>query len=167
MSEEQPYTRKDLTGTDFSGVDLSGKSLAHSTLTDCRFGNCEGVNFVCTHGERVNFTGVNISGATFEKADESVLRCLIGAVWNGAEITHVSGWITSSGLYWSFCTNAFVQIGCMQRTIEEWQAIGATRETLGVALGDRLSTEQLDATFEWWQVNSALLIEYSNNFARG
>lgn len=159
------YSHTDLTGSDFRSTDLSGESLAHSTITGCRFGVCRGANFVCSHGAGIDFRGADITGTSFEKADESVLLSLIGAFWNQSEVKHVSGWLTPFGLYWSFVTNAFVQIGCMQRTIDEWQTIGVTREALGEALSDRLSTEQLDATFEWWQKNSALLIECSNNFA--
>lgn len=163
MSEEQQYAEKDLTGADFSDIDLSGESLAHSTLTDCQFGNCEGTNFVCTHGERINFTDANISGATFEKADESVLRCLVGAVWNGIEITQVSGWLVTEG-YWAYATNAYVQCGCMVRTIQEWCRICQNMETIQ-ELG--LPADGLVKAFNWWQRNSALLIECSNNFARG
>lgn len=159
------YSHTDLTGSDFRSIDLSGESLAHSTITGCRFGVCRGANFVFSHGTGIDFRGSDITGTSFEKADETVLSSLIGAIWNGTEVTHISGWLVSSGLYWSYVTNAFVQIGCMQRTIKDWQAIGATREVLGHALSDRLSVEQLDATFEWWQKNSALLIECSNNFA--
>lgn len=161
MSETTPYKQKDLTGSDFRGVPLSGQVLAHSTLTDCQFGNCEGVNFVCTHGERINFAGAKIGGATFEKADESVLRCLVGAVWNGVEITAVSGWLVTEG-YWSYVTNAYVQCGCMVRQISEWIRICETMETI-TELG--LDEENTVIAFDWWQKNSAVLIACSNDFA--
>jgi hypothetical protein len=165
MSSEHPYARTDLSGTDFSSVDLSGESLVHSDISGCKFGVCRGTKFICSRGSGADFRGADITGASFEKAEEAVLTSLVGAIWSNTEVKHVSGWLTSSGLYWSFCTNAFIQIGCMQRTIEEWQTIGASREALGEALSDRLSTEQLDATFEWWQKNSPLLLECSNDFA--
>ncbi|CAB4177886.1 Pentapeptide repeat [uncultured Caudovirales phage] len=160
------YAHSDLSGTDFSQVDLSGQSLAHSTITGCRFGDCRGARFICSRGGDVDFRGADISGASFEKAYESVLSSLVGATWNGVGITHVSGWLVTDG-YWAFVTNAFVQIGCMQKTISEWQAIGATREALGHALSDRLSVEQLDATFDWWQRNSAALLGCSDRFSGG
>lgn len=164
MNEEHPYKQADLTGTDFRAIDLSGQNLSHSNLTGCRFGRCVGANFVCTTGTEIDFVGADISRTFFEQAHESVLARLVGATWNGATVTHVSGWLTQD-FYWCFVTNAFVQIGCMQKPLDEWRAIGESRESLGDALRDRLSTEQLDATFNWWQKNSALLIECSNNFA--
>lgn len=143
--------RVDLTGSDFRSTDLSGESLAHSTITRCRFGRCVGANFACAHGSGVDFRGADITGATFEKADESVLACLIGAHWRGQDITHASGWIAQS-VYWCFATSAFVQIGCMTRTLAEWEAIGQNLDTLRV-LHDEQPLIDLPATLAWWRAN--------------
>lgn len=159
----EKYYNTDLSGSNFLNVDLSGQSLAHSDITDCQFGNCQGANFNCCKGERVNFQGANISDTFFEQATYSVISCLRGAFWHDVEITHVSEWITSSGLYWCFATNAFVQIGCMQKTLEAWKAIGQDLESLAV-----LHVEQpkinLEATLTWWNENSPTIIAICQSF---
>lgn len=152
----QTYRGTDLSGMDLRSVDLTGVNVSHSIIEGTQFGVCVGANFVYAKGNPI-FTGADISDTTFEMAEASVLAALVGATWHGVTITQQSGWLTIEGLYWCFSTNAFVQIGCMQKTLEEWQTIGATREALGVALGDRLSEAQLDATFEWWNAHKDLL----------
>lgn len=159
MSDE--YARTDLTGTDFRSTDLTGQSLVHSDITNCKFGNCKGVKFICARGENADFKGSDISDATFEKVSPTVLPCLIGAIWNRTEVKQVSGWLVTEG-YWTFVTNAFVQCGCMVRTIQEWCRICESMETIQ-ELG--LPPNELVDAFNWWQKNSALLIECSNNFA--
>lgn len=150
------YRQADLTGMDLRSVDLTGVNVSHSLIEGTQFGVCVGANFVYTKGSPI-FAGADISDTTFEKAEPSVLAALVGATWHGVTITRQSGWLTAEGLYWCFVTNAFVQIGCMQKTLLEWQTIGATREALGVALGGRLSEAELDATFEWWTTNEGMI----------
>jgi hypothetical protein len=151
MSDVPKYDRTDLTGSDFREIDLAGKNLAHSTLTGCRFRIVRGVNFNCSRGTEIDFQTADITGATFEKTDESVLQCLVGAEWNGIPITGVSGWIThQDGEYWCFCTNAFVQIGCMVRTLAEWETIGTDEESIK-ALHLEQPKIDLAATLAWWR----------------
>lgn len=154
--------KQDLSQCDFSSDDLSGQSLGHSTITGCRFGDCRGANFVCTHGESIDFRGADITGATFEKADESVLKCLVGARWNGIEITHVSGWIVQS-YYWSFATNAFVQCGCMTKTLQDWQQICQDIESIRV-LHDEQPTIDLVASLAWWRESRDAIVRTIQSF---
>jgi hypothetical protein len=154
--------RTDISGTDFREIDLSGKSVAHSTLTGCRFGVCRGTNFGCAHGSGVDFRGSDITGATFEKADESILACLIGAHWRGQEITHVSGWIAQS-FYWCFATSAFVQIGCMTRSLQEWEEIGRDLDSLKI-LHDEQPKIALPETLTWWKANRASIVNVVESF---
>lgn len=162
MSTELPYKSVDLTDTDFRGTDLSGQVLAHSNLTNCKFGNCAGANFVHAKGENLSFEGSDITGSTFERADESVLRCLIGAVWNGQTVTHVSDWITKDH-YWCFATNAFVQCGCMQKTLEKWQTICKDEKTIEV-LHDEQPDIDLTAALAWWRASCDLIEQTVSNF---
>ncbi len=149
--------REDLSLYDFTPFDVTNAKLAHSDIDGTIFGDVVGTNFVFCTGVPV-LDGSNISGSTFEKASVGVLNALIGSIWNGVEITTVSGWLTSSGLYWMFKTNAFVQIGCMQKTKAEWEAIGAT---LGDVTTFANANATLDinaaATYAWWNANKHLL----------
>lgn len=158
--------RTDLTGISFRSIDLSGGNLAHSTLTGCRFSRCVGTNFVCAHGEQIDFRDADITGSTFERADESVLACLVGATWRGIEITHVSGWITrdpASVGYWCFATNAFVQCGCMQRTLAEWQVICRDEHTITV-LHDEQPKIDLPLSLAWWRASSPAIVQTVQRF---
>lgn len=119
---------QDLRNTDYTQTDTSGWIFAHANIELCKFHNCVGTNFVGACGAAI-FTGADITGATFEKADESVLASLVGAIWNGQTITRVSGWLTQAG-YWCFATDQFVQCGCLQKTFSEWDRICSTPDSI-------------------------------------
>ena len=123
-------------------------------------------------GTGIDFHGADITGATFERADATVLSCLIGARWNGREITHVSGWITRHAEdadrfgYWSFATNAFVTIGCMTRPLAEWEAIGQDLDTLRV-LHEEQPKIDLAMTLAWWKANRDAIVRTVQSFQSG
>lgn len=155
---QDTYDHADLTGTDFRDIDLSWKDLSHSNLTGCRFGTVRGVNFNCATGNDIDFQGADISGARFEKVAKTVLDNLIGAVWNGVTITGVSGWIVSEeDEYWCCATNAFVQCGCMTKTLADWKAICKDEESIK-ALHLEQPKIDLAQALAWWRKHSPAII---------
>jgi len=151
----------DLRGKDLSAIDTTGYIVAHGRLDGCKFKTCKNMNFVGSSGS-INLTGIDITGATFWKADQTVLDSLIGAVWNGVTITHVSHWLVKDDGSMAFCTNAFCQFGCMTKTISEWKAIGTDINTIRALL-----TEQPDVNLEfelaWWNRHKAKFEKWHND----
>ena len=156
-------SKQDLTDLDLAGESLAGSSFAHATLSSVDFSGADlaGSNFVICKGS-ADFSGANVTGCTFERAEESILRSLVGATWNGVEISHVSGWIVR-GFYWSFATNAFVTIGCMTRPLQEWEEIGRDLETLRV-LHDEQPKIDLLSTLTWWRESRDAIVATVNSF---
>jgi len=146
------YSSVDLSGQDLREVDLTAANVSHSMLNGTQFGVCVGANFVCCKGSPI-FVGADISDTTFEKAEPSVLAALVGATWHGVFITRQSGWLTTAGLYGCFATNVFVQIGCMQKTLDAWEAIGQDDETIKALHVDQPSVD-LQLTLQWWKANA-------------
>lgn len=157
-------SKQDLTGRGFAGESLAGSSFAHSTISSVDFSGADlaGSNFVLCKGSGANFSRANVSDCTFERAEESVLRSLVGATWRGQEISHVSGWI-STDFYWSFATDAFVTIGCMTRPLQEWEEIGRDLETLRV-LHDEQPLIDLPRTLAWWRENREAIVRTVHSF---
>lgn len=158
MSES--YACSDLTGRDFREefIDLSDCSLAKSIITGCRFLKCTRTQFFGCIGRGIDFAGVDVTNANFDKSDSGVILSLVGSVWNGVEITKVSDWLSKESPRWCFVTNAFVNIGCLQKTIEEWEAIGASRQSLE----DWASTQEgidVEGTWNWWLENARIIRE--------
>lgn len=152
------YSKRNLSMIDFRSISLSGGSVAHSLLDGCRFGDCVGANFACAKG-RPFFKGADVTDTTFEKAAQTVLDALPGAFWRGIEITCVSSWLVQDG-YWCFCTNAFVQCGCMQKTLGEWQTIGSTPESIR-ALHDEQPRINLARAYIWWHKNEDTILRWA------
>ena len=146
----------DLTGQDFSQRDLSGWNLGHTTIDGCKFGNCLGTNFVMTHGFNIDFTAADITDTTFEKADQSVLNCLVGATWNSVKVTHVSEWFNVTEPFTCFATNAFVQVGCKQRTMEDFERIGKDAESIKELLNDHPDLD-VSTVLNWWKENAEMI----------
>jgi|SRR6185437_14537913 len=147
----------DLSGLDLSTVDVRGIDLSHAVLANCKLpANCRSVKLVCARGP-LSLSGHDISGANFEKMDLESID-LIGAIWNATIINQVSGWIIRDG-YWAFATNAFVQIGCMTKTMAEWETIGGTRESLMV-LHQEQSNIDLDLTWSWWETHKKTIRDW-------
>lgn len=148
------YKSMDLSGKDFTKIDLTDKNLSHSDLSGCKFGKCIGTNFVHSYGAGVDFTDADITNSTFEKS--TIIGDLIGASWRGVKITTVTDWLTKKD-YWCFRTNAFVQCGCMQKTLEDWIAICQNKETIAT-LGLEQPGINLDFAFKWWQLHCETII---------
>jgi len=155
-----PYASSDLTGMDFRAqeIDLSGQSLANSILTGCKFYRCNGTQFFRCTGSDCDFSGVDISGANFDKAEAGIIASLVGAEWNGQTITKVSPWLSQEHPRWCFCTNAFVSVGCMVKTLAEWEAIGQSLETL-TAWGTPLHVD-IQSTWAWWQATAPVIRQW-------
>lgn len=161
------FSHMDLSGMDLSGVDLTDDSAAHAVITNTIFGKCTRANFACTRGANANFRGVDITDSKFEKAEYTVLQSLVGALWRGIEITKVSDWIIQDKQedgYWCFVTNAFVQCGCMQKTLQEWQEICQNMETIKALRLDEPRLN-LEIAFDWWQKNSTTIAEWCEALA--
>lgn len=156
-------SKLNLTNRSFAGESLAGSSFAHATIDSVDFSGADlaGSNFVLCKGS-ANFQGANITGCTFERAEESVLRSLVGATWNGQEITHVSGWIVR-GFYWSFASSAFVQCGCMTKTLQEWETICQDLDSIRV-LHDEQPAIDLVASLAWWKASRDAIVETVNSF---
>lgn len=145
------YASSNLIGQDLGSIDLSGQSLAKSILTDCKFGKCIGTQFFRCSGQNVDFTDADITDTNFDKAESGIILSLIGSIWNGQRITHVSDWISQEHPRWCFVTNAFVSVGCMQRRIDEWEQIGQSKESLA-AWASNYDQIDVEATWDWWQL---------------
>jgi hypothetical protein len=148
LGKKMDVRGRNIANADFSNTSLFGANLSHCDLTSVRLSpNCHGANFVATKGSP-NFKGVDVSDTTFEKAQQTVIDGLIGAIWHNQVIRRVSQW-DLSGYYDWFKTDAFVQIGCMQKTLNDWLNLGQTCTTL-IALHDDQPKIDLDATWSWW-----------------
>lgn len=62
--------KKLIQGIDFTSFDMSDAILAHCDLTGCKFGKCLRTNFVFSHGINLNFSKADVTGSTFEEAEE-------------------------------------------------------------------------------------------------
>lgn len=158
MTNTNQFRGQNLSGIDFTQIDLSDEVLAHSTLTNCKFGKCVGTNFGSCHGEKIDFSRSDLTGSTFNKADQSVIDCLFGAVWNGVTINRVSPWLITQNPWWTFATNAFVSIGCLVMPLPEWQRICRTPESVQeLATLDPFMKGRCDEAFAWWSQNKSLI----------
>lgn len=157
------YSKADLTGMVFVAQSLQGSTFAYSNLTNVMFAGADlrRANFSCTYGAGINFNGADVTYTKFERATETVLQSLVGAVWRDKLIGAVSGWIieptfNQDGSYHSgyhvFCTDVFVQCGCMQRTLEEWEDICQNEETIKALHTDEPSVD-LAMALQWWKDN--------------
>jgi hypothetical protein len=138
---------------DFTSYNLSGAIFSHCMLDGSTFGHVAGTLFVGSGGT-AKFTG-NVSQTSFEKAHTDLIRGLIGATWHGTPITKVTDWVVQTE-YWAFRTDAFVQIGCMQRTLEEWNRLGFSPENLK-ELHLHQPNIDLEMTYKWWQENKLMI----------
>ncbi len=148
------FSCMDLSGMDLSGVDLSNESAAHSNIEGTIFGKCTNTNFVCCKGAG-NFENVDVTGCLLERSATETIRSLVGALWRGQRINKVSDWITQDDNdvgYWCFCTDQFVQCGCLQRTLAEWEVIGENEQTIETLkqVDERIDTK---LTLKWWRTN--------------
>ena len=139
-------------GKGLNGEDVSGWTIAHCDISNVRFGRVVGTNFAGCFGSNVSFAGLDVTGVSFERVSPTVLQGLFGATWNGRIITRVSDWLTAADPYWCFATDVFVSIGCMQRTLEEWETLGESIETLQPLLKIQPLLD-LELTLKWWRVN--------------
>lgn len=149
---------RDLTGTDFTPYSLFRADLRRSNLTNCIMPkNCQYVSFPGCTGTNVDFSKSDISDTIFSRANLPGFN-LIGATWNGVAITKVGPQFSQDDRP-SFCTNAFVEIGCMQDTMANWEAIGATQQSLATALPDH-NIAQLTKAWEWWTANKQTIRDW-------
>lgn len=147
-------------GVNFRPHSLERAVLSHTDLTDCVMpDNCRGANFVFCTGTNVDFSNSDITDSTFEKADVSGFN-LIGATWHGETIA----WAKRVQTYGYGClvTSAFVQIGCMQKTMARWEEIGASPKSLRVLLDDQPKID-LETTWGWWELYKAAIRDCIKN----
>jgi len=157
-------SKTDLTGMSFAWQTLQGGTFAYSNLTNVMFTGADlrRANFSGTYGAGINFNGADITYTKFDRATETVLQSLVGSVWRDQLVGAVSGWIIEplvnpDGSYHSgyhvFCTDVFVQCGCMQRTLDEWEDIGQNEETIKALHADEPSVD-LPMALQWWKDNA-------------
>lgn len=115
---------KDFSGLSFANRNLANIDLRRSNLTGCNFQNTNLSNacFVLAILDDANFTGADISNTTFDKAS-MINTDFIGAIWNSVVITAAN--TTFENRLTNLITNAFTQLGCLQKTKEEWLALTA------------------------------------------
>ncbi len=138
----------DFTGTDFTGYSLAHADLRHSNLTGCIMPpDCSGGIFSTTRGTNVDWSNSDITDTNFETADISGFN-FIGATWDGFIINAKPEQL--DGEYWNMLTNAFMQIGCEQKTFKQWEAMtdDARRE---------LVPDNPESAVDWWRDNYAFL----------
>lgn len=154
---------KILTGTDFSKDNFDKAIVTYCDMTDCIMpSDCQGANFAGSYGKNVDFSTNNsdLTDTNFHKCQAIEGFNLIGAVWNGVKITYTSS-VLITDYYYTWCTNAFVQIGCNQRTIEEWEIIGSSLESITkfYAGNNRIDPQK---TWNWWNKNKQIIKDWYN-----
>lgn len=141
----------DLTGTDFTGYSLAQADLRLCDLTDCVMpANCANAIFTTCRGTNVDFSTNQsiLTGARFSTSDISSFN-FVGAYWGGKVLVrNPTQW--QAGDYWVMQTDDYAEIGCMQQTIQQWNAY--TNQ-------DRLGMDDNDPTRPntWWLANAETL----------
>lgn len=152
---------ENLEGQDLSGQDLSNTDFRRASLKNCNLKNCNlsGCIFIRTNFEGADLQGADISNSNFEKALNLNLANFIGAVWNNRIITTQA--TATNDKYFVLKTDAFVQIGCNQKTKSDWLAmsddsikeLGRVRSNITKQESDIEAEEAL----VWWNNNKAVL----------
>lgn len=147
---------QDLNGQDLSNTDFRRANFKNANLKNC---NLSGCIFIRTNFEGADLQGADISNSNFEKALNLDLANFIGAVWNNRIIT-TQATITNDK-YFVLKTDAFIQIGCNQKTKSDWLSLSdeAIRE-LG-RIRSNITKEESDVEAEealgWWNENKNTL----------
>ena len=144
---------REYVGYDFTGCNLHKFIIRQSNIDGCVFNNadCSNATFLKNRGA-ATFTGANITDSNFEFSDVDKLD-LIGATWRGTVINTKAGALQDE-TFFTLLTNAFIQIGCRQKTFAEWDAM--TDE-------DRraLVPSNPQSAVDWWLANREELLNYT------
>lgn len=144
MNDKTVYRQMDLSGTDF--FDLTDAIIVHCDISNCRFGNCKGANFTHSYGKGADFSKADISNTSFENVNIEGMK-FDGATWNGQTVMWVLAFHTTG--FPVFVTNAFIQMGCMQKSYPDWGRICDTKESMRELL-DEQPKLNIDHCWEWW-----------------
>ena len=124
------FRAQSFVGLSFAERNLEGIDLRRCDLTGCDFtgSNLANAIFALADLTGVDFTDADISNTTFEKATFDPTQ-FVGAIWNGVLITEAMTAVENR--LTTLITNAFSQLGCLQKTNEEWLSLSpADRATL-------------------------------------
>lgn len=108
----------DFSGMDFTAYSFKGIDMRHCDFTDCKMPvDCTGGNFSVCKGSNVDWSGSDITGAIFEKADVS------GFNFVGARCYDVV--MKANPIFWQndytvWQTDVWAQINCKQFALEQW-----------------------------------------------
>jgi len=151
---------QDWTGEDFTSYNFEKIDLRRSNFTNCIMPkNCKGAILSTISGTNIDFSTnkSDISNSSFDAAN--IEGCnFVGAMWNGVEITDVSP-VLITDLWWTWCTNAFAQIGCTQRTIADWEAIGASLDSVTSTYAGNSNVNPQE-TYDWWNANKQTIRDW-------
>lgn len=119
QSNNFKFRNQDFSGLSFGGRTLQGIDLRRSNLSGCDFTNCvlTGAKFMLSTLDDADFTGADISNSNFDKAT-IVNTQFVGAIWEGVTITVAE--TTAENRLTNIITNAFSQLGCLQKSNLEW-----------------------------------------------
>lgn len=123
------FVKGSFAGLSFANRMLIGIDLRRADLRDCDFTGSTlcGAVFALAKLSGASFLEADISNSTFQNAIMEPEQ-LINAIWNGEVIT--DAFTTPESRLTNIITNAFSQLGCLQKSNVEWVSLTAENRAL-------------------------------------
>lgn len=154
-------------GQDFTAENLRDQDLSNRDFRRCKFidadlsnANLSGCIFIKADFNGADLSNADISNTDFEKALNIDKANFIGAYWNNRMLT-INPVIVANDRYFFMVADAFIQIGCSQKTKSDWLAMTdeQIKELGRVRVGISKAESDLEAeqALAWWNQYKGML----------